>query len=278
MGQLKQPQQGQQQRRDGEQQQGAAGGGAAPGKIRVLIPEPQANGQRSGSIGPEQLGQIYYGYPVGGHRIEGQTQGRPERRQQQAPPDLGGAEAKAGPQPLLARHSGGVLCSERHQQQEGGLLEGQGEDEPEPGGIAQGLPVGGQLEPGEGRREQAQQPAGGGEQKGKADGKGNVGQRQQRREQPPQPADGPAVAVGQQHCGQQQAGQGRGGANPQAQQRRVPDARLGQQPLQVGQTQPLGQQLPAPRQQREAKNQGAPGGEQGAPSGCRVAKAAHQWP
>ena len=244
MGQLQQPQQSQQQRRDGEQQQGAAGGGAAPDQIRVLIPEPQAHSQRSGGIGPEQLGQIHHRHPVGGYRIEGQAQGGPQRRQQQAPPDLGVlkprlAPATAGAPPWrgLARRAPSAAGR--------GLLEDQCEDQPKPGGIAQGLPVGGSANPvrvGESRR--SNQPEGRAErqsrwqrQRGAAPARARAAGAANRR---PGCRCGPAAGRSAAGWPGSRRRQSTGSAVPSA------TGRLGQQQLQVGSGQPLSQQLPAP--------------------------------
>ncbi len=110
-----------------------------------------------------------------------------------------------------------MLRGHRHQQQKGGLLENEQCNQPEPPRIPNGLPIGGKIKPGLSWREEPQQPAGGGEQKGKADGKGDVGHGQHGREQATEQPESPTVAVGQQQGGQQQAAKGRGGANPQAQ-------------------------------------------------------------
>ncbi len=268
---LQQPQTGEQQQVDGEQQEGAAGGGAAPVKVWILIPEPEPHGQRGRGIGPQQQSEIHHSHSVRGHRIEGQAQGGPERRQQQAPPDLRGTETQAGAKPLLAGQLGGFLRCQCHQQQERGLFEDQRQDKTKPDRVFDGLPVRGQLKTGQGGRDEPQQPAGGGEQEGKTDGKGDMGQRQQGGEQTAQQPKAAALfpvldAVCQQQGGQQQAAQGGGRRNPEAQGCRVPEPRLGQQPLNMRAECPLCHQQPQPSQQGGGQQEGAEEGKHGAPA------------
>ncbi len=127
-----------------------------------------------------------------GRRSAGQSAGSSRRHQ-----TWGGAETEARPQPLLACQLDGLLCGHGHQQQKGGLFENEQCNQPEPPRVANGLPVGRQFKPGQSWRDESQQPAGGGEQKGKTDGKGDVGHGQHGREQTTEQPESPAVAVGQ---------------------------------------------------------------------------------
>ncbi len=78
--------------------------------------------------------------------------------------------------------------------------------------------------------DEAQQPAGGSDQKGDADGKGDVGKRQQGGEQAAQPAHpGTPVPLGEQQGGGAEGPQGGGARHPEAQPCGVPESGLGEQ-------------------------------------------------
>ncbi|MNS89424.1 hypothetical protein D3C72_1234360 [compost metagenome] len=257
MAPLQQPQGGEQQEVERQQQQGAAGAGPAPLEVRVLIPEPEPHRQGGRGIWPQQQGEIHHSQAIGRHRIEGQAQGGPEGGQQQAPPDLRPAEAHGLPKPLLAADSGGVEGRERHQQQKGGLFQDERQNEAEPPGISQGLPVGRQVKAGEGGGDQAQQPAGGGEQEGHADGEGDVGQGQQGGEQAAQPAHpGSPLPPGEQQGGEEQGPQGGGPRHPEAQAHRVPEPGLGEQQADMAPGQALEQQEQQAAGDRGGQRQG----------------------